>query len=148
MASYHVAAVNSLRTSVATAWTDCPANGILLPIQMRNNLEAKLAKGQVPFAVLDVQFSEEGWSAHEQEDAGNCFFYYVVTDGTSWDGLVTKLETLRDYLYDTGATDACIINNPICRYDMGLPLNQYFFATRTPLFAGAVVARVHIAEAL
>lgn len=148
MASYHVAAIDSIRARIASAWPEVVSNGIYLPIEMRNNLEAKVEKRQLPFAVLDVEFTEEGWAAHEQEDAGTVTIYYVVSDGTSPDTLIGKLETMRDAIYDTSPTDALILGNPLLQYGMSLPLNQYFFSARVALYAGAVVARVHITEPL
>jgi hypothetical protein len=139
----------NLRAAVQAAWPEITTDGIYRAREFAMiPFEQKVASGGLPCVVIDMDLraGDEFHGLANFDEDGKATIYYIVDDATLPDALDTKLETLRDYLYDTGVTDAQVINQPETSDSMELPLNRVFMMRQWPVWAGAVVCRLVYGE--
>lgn len=151
MADIYTPFHDALRSAIGTVWTDVPAKGIYLDVQlMRVPWEAKVAAGGLPLAFVEyVLRPDPRWGLANRSESGQVTVYYLCADSTLVESgvLGTKLEALRAQIRsgDLGA-NAQVLTNPTCSVSAGLPPNQYFGQSDRPYWAGAVSFEVLIGE--
>lgn len=147
MAVYKENALEGLRTAIVAVWTDAAANGVYFDVELTNTtLETIASENRFPFAAIAVSFAEGDWTAANQEEVGTASIYYVAKDSVSMSAMWTKLEALRDYLYDNAITGCLLIGNPVTQYNLFTPLQAYFMSVGRPLRAGEVRLVFHCGE--
>lgn len=144
--------LNTLRDEILTltgnTWTDAKPNGVYRGRELALiDFDGKAQAGELPLAIIDMDAAPSGdWGLGNRVDACRVEIYYVCTDATSPDALITKLEALRTALWPDNGSEALstgqVMEYPLISDSISLEVNRYLLNRQLPYFAGAVIVQV------
>lgn len=141
---------DDLETAVAGQWTDVVVAGVRYIYEAEHIESQQLENIPLPFAVIALSDAREAdWGGVAQTYEVDVDLYYVGTVMGAPSTIRTRLETMRDYLWNNDPLAAGLHVREVSRvsWAASLPINALLRAKKLAVLAGVVSATLVIGEA-